>query len=218
MKPGLQILPIRYIAPMADSDGPGVGTYLGNLGTESDTNSFVVPNASFGPASLDRVIIVGTGGQYNGASIINVTVSDITAALLISTTSGPESVALFAALVPTGTSGDIVVNLSNNAFRQNVFWWSCTGRGGSTAASDTASSASSSATSIDVPANGVVFGYAQSASAGGSGAIWTELTEDDEGDVGISTNKASGAHKEYANALSGVTVACDLAPVVFASL
>lgn len=218
MKPIFLTQQYSHVPVSAVGGRPGVATYLGNQGIETDTDSFTITNAQLGPAASDRVIVIGAGGQFSGHHISTVTVNAIPASFLVSLVTGPETAALYAAVVPAGTIGNIIVNLTGSAFRQNVFWWSCTGRNGSTTAYDTASSASGAEITIDVPESGVIFGYAQSASASGTGALWTTLIKDAEGDVGVSLNKASGAHIESQSAQSNLFVGCDLTPVVFASL
>ncbi len=139
--------------------------YVTATSVVSTTNQYTFSSVNFGEAYPRRHIIVGVCYRATGSvTIDSVTIGGVTATLnatATNTTSGNSSVSTLAvAHIPTGISGDVVINLSGNAVRAGIAVWNANLP--STTANDTATAATGGAeadftVTIDKCANGAVF-------------------------------------------------------------
>lgn len=160
------ILPRHYARPL----GGGGGTITAEIptGTTSginthDNSSVTFSSFAFGAAAAGRQIVVGiaqTEPTGTVPSITSVTIGGVTATQLFSYQSAGAqgAVAIYAAAVPSGTSGNIVVNYSDSMKTTSVFLWRVTGADIS-APHDTATDYNSDplTASIDCEAGGAIF-------------------------------------------------------------
>jgi len=107
-------------------------TYMGQQNSASDSSSYTLTGFDFGAVAAGRVIAVGIYGRTGSAlSITSVTIGGVTATLqgLQSHTSSGNTiwVAVYAALVPTGTSGSVVATFSASQARFGCGMWRLTG-------------------------------------------------------------------------------------------
>jgi len=117
--------------------GPVVGTTLSrfyisslaNFQSTADQPSFTFPLVDFGAEEATRRIIVAIAGRDVGTAdllIFSVTIGGITASEAVSGTSNGRRVALYITSVPTGSSGDIVIQFGNTSRFCGIFVWRAT--------------------------------------------------------------------------------------------
>lgn len=166
---------------------------------------------SLGTAHTDRLMIVtvhyrSSSGQ--GTRTATCSIGGVSAALLARKTSLSSDwwhVEVYAAIVPTGTTGDIVVTLSGSGTWLYAGWYRTVGY--SITPLDTALIADATST-IDIGDAGLLIGSHVDGTSG-PGSTWTGLA-DENYDVNISPqdDTVSGAMEYVAAAEVGRTVAC----------
>jgi hypothetical protein len=103
-------------------------TYLGNYDSENPAQDPVTyTGVDFGTEAADRYIIVALGTRNDSRTFTGVTIGGISATIIIQQQSGNSTAGIAIAAVPTGTSGDVVVNLSGTADSHYLGVWSATG-------------------------------------------------------------------------------------------
>lgn len=171
-------------------------------------NAYTYSSVNLGAAAADRYILVGSGG-INGSSnvgISSVSIGGVSATELFDADPGPNGVTLgfHIALVPTGTTGDIIVTYASSMLRGGICVWALRELL-STTPVDTASAFGSppSAGSIDASVGGGVFGLAvgQSVTFG-----WTGVDEDEDSTVMNSLNKIAAGSKLFSSAVSNEAI------------
>lgn len=183
----------------------------------SGLTTYTFSGAAIGTASSDRRIVVAIGSRANAArSVSSVTVGGISATELVTANdsgSGADIASLWIAEVPTGTTGDIVVTFSAAMLRCAVAQYAVYGMGSNSAFHTQASAGSvannvARSVSINVPANGAVIGADWGAGSGSPTCIatWTELTEQNETNLGTVSNVFSSASKTYSAIQTGLSV------------
>lgn len=156
-------------------------SYLGSNSSITTATTYTVTAAALGTAATDRRIIVAIAGANSTRTISSVTVGGVSATINIQSTASADNnvVAIATALVPTGTTGDIVVTYSGSQAAHQVGWWSATGltsnvaiATGSNALADAGQSGTITLTSV---AGGFFIGVAGSSGTGTT--TWTNATE-----------------------------------------
>lgn len=137
-----------------------VVTYLSINTDETNGSSYTVSGASLGAAASDRyiVIVVSSLSTSGVNSVSSATIGGVSATEVISQSTNPVALAMFIALVPTGTTGDIVANFGATSDHHTIAVWSVTGIESTTAVDSdgtTVESAGLTLTSLD---GGVVIG------------------------------------------------------------
>jgi hypothetical protein len=93
---------------------PMSATYLTSLTSATNSSSYTFSNANLGAAAATREIFVAVSSGYNastaGTPIVGATIAGITA-----TVHNNGRFGLVSATVPTGTSGNIVINFSGTS-------------------------------------------------------------------------------------------------------
>jgi hypothetical protein len=103
-------------------------TYLGNYVQETGPQDPVTyTGVDFGTEAADRYIIVAIGQRNDSRTFTSVTIGGVTATILVQNVDGNTSAGIAIAAVPTGTSGDVVVNLNGTADSHYLGVWSATG-------------------------------------------------------------------------------------------
>jgi hypothetical protein len=181
---GLSGPTIEHIASTADSSNNVIYTFAGQ---------------SFGATSADRRIIVAVGGGHGSGnlSLSTVTIGGVSATIHVSTDNNGNTrnghAAVASAPIPTGTSGDIVVEYATDALNMQECVISVYRATNLTSGTpfDTATSDNASALLIDIPANGFLIACA--ATVSGAGHTWpSPLVEDI--DTGLDGVQLSNAH------------------------
>ena len=169
---------------------------------------------ALGTAADNRYIIVaiGTTGGGGGTDNCNsVTVGGTGLSKLVSKNHTDHQIAqIWAGLITSGTSADIVVTWARTASRTGIGVWAAYGIGTMEDSGSASISSSSSAmsTDLDISAGGVAVGYTF-VSTGGEGAstsfTWSNLTEDNDSGIDATGNH-SAASAAFSSAQSGLTV------------
>ena len=171
---------------------------------------FTFSDMAFGAEDDSRIIVVTVSAGFSNVYgvISSVTIGGVTATIIVQGTNqegGTASIdtsttGIVAALVPSGTSGDVVVTLTRSTNSSNrgmgIGVHRLTGPG-EVAANDTATnginscSALTQTVSVDTEEDGAAIGCSCGSSSYGS-EDWTGLTERNRGDAGAAVNSTAG--------------------------
>tara|TARA_R110000787_G_C13368680_1_gene440674 strand:+ start:261 stop:938 length:678 start_codon:yes stop_codon:yes gene_type:complete len=173
---------------------------------------FTYSSVSLGAAAADRYILVGTSGAaavVATATISSITIGGVSATSLIQINHHDETLyhsGFFGVVVPSGTSGDIVVTWTTTMSQNGIGVWRLTGA--NTTPHDSAGDtqdAGGLTVDVDVEAGGAIFGYCSTDSLAAGRFNWTGLTEDFDEDVDPGWQH-SGASADFASAVTNQTV------------
>lgn len=188
---------------LSETTIPTKATYRDFQFVNSGSTTTTFPAMSIGPASASRyVLVVVTGVRDRSTNFTGVTIGGISATLLYQnkSTSTQEVMAFFIALVPTGTTADVVVTDSTPA-GTTCSTYSITGLRSTTPIStgfqQTASSNALTVSGISVPAQACVIA-AVATGGGGQPFSWTGVNLDYTNQY-LSNWATSGASKNYSS-------------------
>lgn len=169
---------------------------------DQTTYTFTV---SFGSVAPGRLIVVGVGTRFNGQSVSALTIGGISATRVKSQESTFNSAELWAAYVPTGTSGNVVVTWSAATTKCAISVYRLLNLQSSTPTDTAGSTTDPLSVIIGVKDGGVVVAF----SFGGVNGTntWTGLTED--ADATADSQCYSSASKEFIAAQSSLSITCD---------
>ena len=156
----------------------------GQLGTAGPSYTFTSLSIGTADASRKVYVCVGTRRAAGGA-VSSMTIGGVSASAVVSvsTNSNANSVAIWCAVVPTGTTATVVVTLAGaSAAYCSVKCYATTGD--HTVEDFQSGSTGPISLSLAVKANGYLIGAGHGANAGPS-ATWTGITEDT--DINTST-------------------------------
>lgn len=177
---------------------------------------------ALGVAAANRHIIVGIGLSNNSRTISGVTVGGVAATLAVAKAtagfgiSGFGSIQMwtYIAAVPTGTTGDIVIDLSASTEHVGFVAWAAYGLTSATptdsanfeSASD---GAIASSTAVAIPARGIVVAHGMNEAATDTHA-WVISGDASPEDVdSATTNYHTAASARFAVAEATPTISCD---------
>lgn len=168
------------------SSGTTTITFLSSGINTSDQTNYTFSSIGLGSSNSSRYIIVAAHGIHNVARTLNsVSVAGISATQIqnLSFASGTRAVGIFVAPVPSGTSGDIVLNFSGAMGRAGYGAWyliSSTDATSAYASGGTATlSGSDLVLSLGTPSGGAaVAAVVESSTSGTVTCTWTNITED----------------------------------------
>lgn len=106
--------------------------YISVSSSTTTASSYNFTGYSFGTESSDRYLIASVVGRASGTGLVvsSVTIGGVSATELIAHTieddGNSQPIGLYMALVPTGASGNVVVNFSGNALRASAALYSLT--------------------------------------------------------------------------------------------
>jgi len=192
-----------------DANGSGTLalTYVGENSTTTNAAAHTFSSESIGTAAADRYVIVGA--TYVGGSTpspATVTIGGINAVELI--LQAPASfyahTSFFYALVPTGTTADIVVTWANSSSNFGIGVWNVTGSASVSpvqVAGDNTSPAS--AVTLNIPSGAAAMGLTINRGASATCA-WVGLTENFDTQI-ESINHFSGSSSTTAGSATSVT-------------
>ena len=190
--------------------GPPLATYITSVADTADATGYTFTGQSLGTAAADREVVVAVQSRTGGTSITvsSLTVGGISATLEVrtaNTASGYTLIEIWRAPVPTGTTGDVVVNFTGGtALRCAIDIYKLTGRSSTFATSSTGAS-NGGTLSLNVAANGAVIAAAASASAT-SAFTWTGVTERYDAATGGEAFRTSTASADGLTAATPRTV------------
>lgn len=198
----------------AGGGNPTTCTFLQLARNDSDLTTYTYAAQNFGTADARRYIIAAIGGRANVASTLDsVTIGGVTATQIANVTVGTTGIAaLFAAAVPTGTSGDVVLTFSGGMLRTGCALFSLLSDFDATvptdAQTDNTLSTNDLSVSLSVPVGGVVIACNHT-NATSTATAWTGVTEDyDQASAENPGQGYSGGHASYTS--SPLTVTCTI--------
>lgn len=178
--------------------------FLQATSDSSNATVYTFASQSLGDAAENRYIIVAikTRDSGNSAKTINsVTIGGIPATIVVQrqNNAANSSIAGIAiALVPTGTTGDIVITFSEEMLRCGIGVYRAIDINPTPI--DIGSSVASNPTySIDIPAGGFAIGAVANSNSNDSSAVWSGITEKYDSIV-ESVMLSSGASDEFVSA------------------
>lgn len=168
-------------------------TYLSLNASDVNGTSYTVAGASLGAAASDRyIVIVATTQSVTGAiTVSSATIGGVAATSVTSQALSVVAAHMWIAAVPSGITGDIVVNFSTTSDHHSVAVWSITGLT-STTPIDTDGNAVEPPTAVTLTSEvgGVVIGAVWSADA--VTFSWSGATEDYDSTY-VTNTQVSGA-------------------------
>ena len=154
---------------------------LAHLGSDEDDSNDPsnFTGKSFGAAAADRYILVAIGmfAYPTGTHVDGVTIGGVTADEIITRAeTGTEDafISIWAANVPTGTSGTISVNFSGTGYEVKIGWARATGLSSTTPYDTVSDVGNDPAGAISAPAGGIIYGAAYAADSGT--ITWTNIS------------------------------------------
>jgi len=168
---------------MIDEKPPVMATYVSHFtGNPGGTGPFTFSGLNFGAVDAARLLVLGLTAQEGAGGFSSVTIGGVSATLINRVIGGE----LWVALVPTGTSGSVV--LSGGTVSGPLIVGSLTAVYGANSATpfDHVATTGSTSTSqnITYSANGCIIGFLGKIDASGSdntGTLsWSGLTKDDQ--------------------------------------
>jgi hypothetical protein len=199
-----------------------VTTFHASTPDVSNSTTYTFAAQNIGPAASDRVVVVTSESRGSGSSvtIVSVTIGGISATVYqrsnAAATSNISAIAF--AVVPTGTTADVVITFSAGRLRCNIGVFSLAGA--STTVNDDASDASTATShtlSIAVNAGGAVFGSSNNASVKTS--TWTGIAEVYDGEIEAASGfYATGAYSDFASGSTASVVVTPSASAILTSI
>jgi hypothetical protein len=196
--------------------GFGVGSdpfelaFVTNATDATNLTTYTFSTQSFGAPDPRRIVVVGVIGRSGGATTISsVTAGGVTLTeiVTVANSAGGDTTraAIYAGLVPTGATGDVVVTFSGGQVRCAIGIWRMLKN--SMTAFDTGTSVADDPTdTLNIPAGGAAIGIAHDPSGSSSTTSWVGLTESFDTAFDPSTNTVTGATGSFATQQTGLTV------------
>lgn len=183
-----------------------VATLTDSATDTANASTYTWTGRALGAASSDRLIVVGAFGRDNVAgvpTVSSITVGGVSLSELVATdgdtlASTPTArVALWAGVVPSGTTGDIAVVFSAAQLRAAIAVWSVPGASATPFATASARNSNTLANTINVAQGGAVIAFSGLSTGGVSAPTWTGVTKDAdqlgfEANASVSAASASG--------------------------
>lgn len=170
--------------------------YQNSSGDPVDRTTYTFASQPLGTADTNRrmfAMVIAESNAFVGQPS-SVTIAGVSATLLRTQNDafGTCTISLWTAVVPTGTTGDVVVTHSNSRRSCCVALYRAIGAAATLHASGFNDSTGNPSVAVDVPSGGV--GMAAIANANGPGPfVWTNYTENAEGIIETGNLSASFA-------------------------
>jgi len=190
-------------------DAPAASVvYIGENADGTDRTTYTFTAEPIGTAAAGRRVFVAAQTVDNdNATIVSASIGGVTATIHASATQVLASAVIFSAVVPTGTTADIVFTWSAEVFQALIGVWSAYDLIRSTP-SDTATATGTTgplSLNTDVEAGGILLAAASALSL--TTVDWTGLTEDYQVvGSGGGSNGFGGASDDFADAETPQTV------------
>lgn len=186
-------------------------TFTESVVDTTDASAFTYSAVALGDADTDRLIVVctgGTGTTVGNRNVSTLTIGGVSASLIVTLDHQASSIyvsEMWSAVVPTGTTGDIVVTWNNTMTMNGIGVYRVMGADTTPHATATdASDASGLTVDINVEAGGAIIGYSSVDNTGTF--VWSGLTEDFDEAVETTLWFHSGAHDEFEDAVTPQTI------------
>jgi len=170
-------------------------------------SSYTFSAQAFGAAADGRYIVAALSWMSNAGdrTISSVTIGGVSATILVEGSNAGRGCAICIALVPTGTSGNVVLNLSGACLGATSTTYRVTGILASAAASTATSAANNPTATMNIAANGGLIAIAQARAGAAPTTLWTGAVEDCD-DTYVSFNQRSSASDTNDDAVSSLVV------------
>lgn len=202
------------------SSGPATITYVTKvLNTSPSASPHTQSSVSLGTASGDRIVVVGVSARGNSLTFSSMTIGGVSATELADTSSlgtYNNQVAMYAASVPTGTSGNVVLTYTGSVDSLVFGIWALTGTQGIVTPYDTDQAWQNNTANlsdfINLPEGGCVVAMAATTRDIEDVFTWTggvspALSEDWDATASpLSNNVTSGVHSNGVSAGTGVEI------------
>lgn len=186
-----------------------VKSFLQTDSDATDLSTYTFSSVNLGTADSDRtIVILVTGRSNDGGSrtLDSATIGGVSATINVQATSNGNVCAIISADVPTGSTGNVVLNFSSTMTGVDISTYRVLGMSGTTATDTGSSTASPLSDTLNMNAAGVCFAVAKNDN-GSSNASWGNVTEDFDTTDAIG-NDISGASRVYPLAESSLPVSC----------
>lgn len=198
----------RRLMMAAANSGLSEFSFIDSASSGTNATSYTFSSKSFGTAHANRVIVVGVLSYCSGSSHVigSVTIGGVSATQIRRSDSDVQGSAIWAAVVPTGTTGDIVVDGSPDTLDWcAIGWWRMvTGNGITSYAT-----AQNRTDPIDIDVNTVAGGAVTAVAMSTSGSIsWTGPTE--QFNTTVESDPYSGAHTYPTTAQTPMNIAASV--------
>jgi hypothetical protein len=180
-------------------------SYITRVTSTSNLSTYTFSATSIGAADSDRKVYCVFIWSAGVSALSSATIGGITADIHIDATSAgaaTRNIAIVSADVPTGTTADIIVNLTGSPARMSCAVYRVISQvGGVLTASDTSETAGLLSTTINVTTTGAVIAACVDVTSGQAWS-WTGVTEDYDASLEVATMVVSGG---FATGLSTET-------------
>lgn len=151
---------------------PPVLTWLGNDAIAASQTTYTFTAKALGAPSGDRLIIVGTGGGESTRTVSSLTANGVSLSQIVQVQSSTVTAAIYAGIVASGTTGDIVVTWSGAQSNScNIGWW--VGTGNIALIDNKSSTATPGTFTLTSAIGGFAVGYFGYSNAGLNTSTWT---------------------------------------------
>lgn len=194
---------------MSSVDEAGTITFTDDSTQNSVSTTHTYASQSFGSAFSGRIIVVVAAMQSNSTAITSATMTiggiAATQAIFLNH-SNLKAVAIFAASVPTGTTGTVAVTTNQNMFGSAIAVYNLANVTSVTATDTGSNQADPAIVPLDVSAGGVAVGVVMDVSAGTY--TWTNLSENADATFGSGVNW-SAASAAFASTQTNLSIETD---------
>lgn len=199
------MFPFPYIAPAFP--GPPL-TFKDSAISASSLTTYTFSSCDIGDPHPARLVIVAVEAGASNRTIVSATIGGVAATIACQVTDSFSRLAIIYAVVPTGTTADIVIEYSGSQSYCGIGWWIASPA--STTPHDTDTNTAGSGTAVSASLNTTAGGFwIAVARAGGTGSgrtySWNVGTE--RYDEAISgENDHTGADADGTSTATGVTI------------
>jgi hypothetical protein len=195
------------------SDGYGKsyfnGSYLQSSNINLQQTVYTYTSQNFGAVDSSRMIVVAVMATATVTAISSCTIGGVSATKIkeqVSTVSGHYQLAtIYAAMVPSGTTGDVVVNFSQNQYGCAISVYRITGRTTASAyATAGVSSVSPYNTTINIPGPGFVIAC-NSVNSASASTVWSAGVSQNY-DVVNAAQRFGSASASYASSVTSQSI------------
>lgn len=200
-------------APFPGSN-PVALTYLDHQEQPGAAVTQTYSGLAFGAASPARYIAVEVAWVASPVkSIASATIGGVAATVLVQNTAATHSTAILIALVPTGTTGAVVVTFSGAVATTSVAVYSVFGSSSPTSAVTATSNANAPTATLNVPAGGAVLALASAGAGAPPVASWSGVSLDNSAFITANQTRSS-ASANFQAPQAGLIATCTFAPVL----
>lgn len=217
-------MPGTYQPLLLKSTNPTTITYNANSTDTVDRSTYTFAGISFGTTTNRNCVAVVFGTRANSArTVTSVTIGGVSATLVETanqTTGGADISSMYVASGVSGTTGDIVITMSNTMLRMVVASYSiyntfsCTPYNSN---DNIGTTGGTLATTVNIPANGAVLGAIWLSGSTSMSSSWTGANEDFDTQPETSSNAFSGSHQNLTNAETARSISVAITGTVAAS-